>query len=106
MPIYTYHCENCQHEFDKYQGFSEEPLRKCPNCGKLKLNKVYKPAMIVFKGKGFYATDHRSASGNGRGSGAADPVSESTEKKSEGGEKKSESKAEKPKASEKASSTK
>ena len=97
MPVYTYRCDNCQHEFDKYQSFSEEALQKCPKCGKLKLNKVYKPALIVFKGKGFYATDHHSASGNGRGGSTPEPVSGSTEKKSE-------AKTEKPKASEKASS--
>ncbi|MGD8865940.1 MAG: zinc ribbon domain-containing protein, partial [Anaerolineales bacterium] len=38
-------------------------LKKCPECGKLKLRKVFLPVGIVFKGSGFYATDHRSPSG-------------------------------------------
>lgn len=63
MPIYTYRCENCGIQFDKRQHFSDEPLKICPECGKSELRKVYQPVGIVFKGSGFYATDHRSPSG-------------------------------------------
>ncbi|MGD2026386.1 MAG: zinc ribbon domain-containing protein [Anaerolineales bacterium] len=62
MPFYTYHCENCDHEFEKYQSFAEESLTTCPNCAEESLRKVYKPALVVFKGKGFYVTDSKSAS--------------------------------------------
>jgi putative FmdB family regulatory protein len=61
MPSYTYHCEKCGHEFEKYQTFSEEPLIVCPKCHKEALRKVYKPALVVFKGSGYYVTDHKSA---------------------------------------------
>ena len=61
MPSYTYHCDKCEHEFEKYQTFSEEPLRVCPKCHEKALRKVYKPALVVFKGSGFYVTDHKSA---------------------------------------------
>lgn len=63
MPIYTYRCENCGIQFDQTQKFSDSPLTKCPDCGKKSLRKVYTPVGIVFKGSGFYATDHRSPSG-------------------------------------------
>jgi putative FmdB family regulatory protein len=63
MPIYTYRCENCGFRFDQSQKFSDAPLTKCPECGKKTLHKVYFPVGIVFKGSGFYATDHRSPSG-------------------------------------------
>ncbi|MBW8009631.1 MAG: hypothetical protein FVQ83_00125 [Chloroflexi bacterium] len=62
MPIHTYSCDNCGHEFDQQQKFSDKSLVKCPNCRKHALRKVYKPARIVFKGSGFYATDNRSGS--------------------------------------------
>lgn len=68
MPTYTYHCENCEHEFDKYQAFSEEPMSICPECKKKNLRKVYKPAMVVFKGSGYYVTDHRSSSSSANNS--------------------------------------
>lgn len=66
MPIYTYRCENCGVQFERQQHFSDPPLTKCPECNKKALRKVYMPVGIVFKGSGFYATDHRSPSGANR----------------------------------------
>ena len=63
MPLYTYHCDHCGVQFDQQQKFTDEPLTVCPECGKKKLHKVYSPVGIVFKGSGFYATDHKSPSG-------------------------------------------
>jgi len=63
MPVYTYRCENCGIQFDQTQKFSDPVLTRCPECGKKSLKKVYTPVGIVFKGSGFYATDHRSPSG-------------------------------------------
>jgi putative FmdB family regulatory protein len=63
MPVYTYRCTNCGVEFDKQQSFNDQQLTRCPECGKKTLRKVYQPVGIVFKGSGFYATDHHSPSG-------------------------------------------
>jgi putative FmdB family regulatory protein len=89
MPIYTYQCESCGVRFERQQGFNDPVLTRCPECNKKSLRKVYTPVGIVFKGSGFYSTDHRSPSGQGRSSKA---TSES-EKKSDG-EKKESSKKE------------
>jgi putative FmdB family regulatory protein len=62
MPEYTYRCENCGIQFDIHQTFDDEPLTTCPECSEASLRKIYRPTRIVFKGKGFYATDHRSSS--------------------------------------------
>ena len=63
MPVYTYRCENCGVQFEQQQSFSDESLTRCPECGKKALRKVFQPVGIVFKGSGFYATDHHSPSG-------------------------------------------
>jgi putative FmdB family regulatory protein len=63
MPIYTYRCSNCGVQFEKQQSFYDQSLIRCPECGKHALKKVYMPVGIVFKGSGFYATDHHSPSG-------------------------------------------
>lgn len=63
MPVYTYRCQNCGVQFDESQKFVDPPLVKCPECGKKTLRKVFQPVGIVFKGSGFYSTDHRSSSG-------------------------------------------
>ena len=68
MPIYTYRCDNCGVQFERQQSFDEAPLTRCPECSKKALRKVYTPVGIVFKGSGFYSTDHRSPSGTNRSS--------------------------------------
>lgn len=63
MPTYEYICEACEHEFDEFQSITAKPLRKCPQCAKLKLRrKIGAGAGIIFKGSGFYETDYRSDS--------------------------------------------
>jgi putative FmdB family regulatory protein len=68
MPVYTYRCTNCGFVFDQQQKFSDAHLTRCPECSKRTLQKVFQPVGIVFKGSGFYATDHRSPSGQSRSS--------------------------------------
>jgi len=63
MPVYTYRCEACGVQFEKHQSFNDAPLKTCPECRKKKLRKVITPTKIIFKGSGFYATDHKSPSG-------------------------------------------
>ncbi len=61
MPTYQYLCGGCGHEFDQFQSISAKPLRKCPACGKLQLNRLIGTGSgIIFKGSGFYQTDYRS----------------------------------------------
>jgi putative FmdB family regulatory protein len=91
MPIYTYRCESCGVQFDRTQKFTDNPLTQCPECGKKTLRKVYTPVGIVFKGSGFYATDHHSPSGQSWASGSKEPASEA---KAEAAEAKSEAKPE------------
>jgi putative FmdB family regulatory protein len=63
MPLYTYRCDNCGVQFDHQQSYNDPPITRCPECNKKTLRKVYTAVGIVFKGSGFYATDHRSPSG-------------------------------------------
>ena len=86
MPLYTYRCDNCGVQFDRQQSFSDPPLTRCPECNKKTLRKVYTPVGIVFKGSGFYATDHRSPSGTSRSSSSNEKSSheKSGEDKKEG----------------------
>lgn len=64
MPVYTYRCENCGVQFERHQSFTDAPLKTCPECRKKALKKVITPTKIIFKGSGFYATDHKSPSGD------------------------------------------
>ena len=63
MPTYEYLCDNCGHGFEKFQSIKANPLKKCPSCSKLKLNRLLGTGGgIIFKGSGFYQTDYRSES--------------------------------------------
>ena len=93
MPVYTYRCDSCGVQFERHQSFHDAPLKTCPECRKKSLKKVITPTKIVFKGSGFYATDHKSPSGDKSSS-----PGKSKEAKSE---KKEESKASESKSSEK-----
>jgi putative FmdB family regulatory protein len=88
MPTYTYECDNCGVRFERRQNFSEKPLSQCPECSKKSLRKIFTPVGIVFKGSGFYATDHRSPSGQSSKNGSKKEESESkTKKESKSAEK-------------------
>ena len=66
MPTYDYVCQNCDHEFEKYQPMSAALLTKCPECGSKKLRRlVGKGAGLIFKGTGFYITDYKNKSSGG-----------------------------------------
>ncbi len=61
MPTYDYRCKACEHAFEEFQMMSDPVLRKCPECGKLKLERLIGTgAGFLFKGSGYYVTDYRS----------------------------------------------
>ena len=63
MPTYEYACAECGFEMERFQSIMAKPLRKCPECGKFKLQRLIGTgAGIIFKGSGFYETDYRSES--------------------------------------------
>ena len=61
MPTYDYECDACGHTMELFQGINDPVKKKCPECGKNKLKRLFGTgAAIVFKGSGFYQTDYRS----------------------------------------------
>jgi len=61
MPIYEYRCTTCDCDFELRQGFDTEPFSVCPRCQNT-ARRIFRPAPIIFKGSGFYITDHGSGS--------------------------------------------
>lgn len=103
MPTYEYLCQTCSHRFETWQKMTDEPLTVCPQCGK-NLRKIYYPAGIVFKGSGFYKTDHGNGShstSNGETKKAESTSTETSTSES----KTSENKTNESKTSEQASTT-
>lgn len=88
MPTYDYQCGACQHEFEHFQSISSAVLRKCPECGAMKLKRLIGAgAAVVFKGSGFYQTDYRSESYKKWASQDSSSGSSSSESKTDKGAK-------------------
>lgn len=90
MPNYEYQCKSCAHRFEIWQKMIDEPLTVCPQCQGT-IRRVLYPAGIVFKGSGFYKTDHGSAPVSDKNQTTSGENKESTPKQEEtAGEKKAE----------------
>jgi putative FmdB family regulatory protein len=100
MPLYEYECPRTGKRFEVIQKFSDEPVKRCPNCDEHaecpgEAKKLLSAPAIQFKGAGWYVNDY----GKGGEKPKSAEKSESSESKSEGksetkSEKKSESKSE------------
>ena len=61
MPTYDYQCDACDATWELFQKMTDEPVKKCPECGKRKARRLFGTgAAVMFKGSGFYETDYRS----------------------------------------------
>jgi putative FmdB family regulatory protein len=87
MPFYEYRCEK-GHTFEVMQRMTDDPVTTCQTCD-AKVQRVFHPVAVHFKGSGFYNTDYGK-----KGSKPAEKSSDSKSEKSEKSETKSESKAE------------
>ncbi|MBN2013373.1 zinc ribbon domain-containing protein [candidate division KSB1 bacterium] len=62
MPTYEYRCDECGHEFEKFQSITDEPIKICPVCEGTVTKKLSGGSGIIFKGSGFYQTDYKKSS--------------------------------------------
>jgi putative FmdB family regulatory protein len=89
LPIYEYRCGN-GHNFEVMQSMSDDPVAECEVCG-ARVERVFHPVAVHFKGSGFYTTDYgRNRSGGGSSDSGSKDESKS-EKKTETTSTKSES---------------
>ena len=57
MPIYEYRCQDCNHEFERMQKFSDPPVAACPACEGA-VQKLISRSAFHLKGSGWYVTDY------------------------------------------------
>jgi putative FmdB family regulatory protein len=60
MPTYEYRCRSCARQFEARQSIMASPRTRCPDCGKKVDRLISAGAGFLFRGSGFYTTDHRS----------------------------------------------
>lgn len=64
MPVYEFSCPVCGKTFEKNLPMSADLTKvRCPS-GHAHVRRVYSAPPVMFKGSGFYVTDHRSSSGS------------------------------------------
>lgn len=110
MPTYEYECRACGHEFEREQRISEDPVRKCPRCGKDEVRRLISRTSFVLKGGGWYSDLYSSKpapksdadSGEGRASGEKSEKAETSGKSEKSDSSDKSEKAEKPAKTEKA----
>lgn len=65
MPVYNFVCPICGERFEERFSFQETPHSvTCPN-GHAGARRVFSAPTVVFKGRGFYVTDHRKEHAKG-----------------------------------------
>jgi putative FmdB family regulatory protein len=64
MPVYEYICKACDHEFEREQRISDNPLKKCPACGAMKAKRLISRTSFVLKGGGWYSDLYSSTRGD------------------------------------------
>ena len=57
MPIYEYRCQDCNHEFELMQKFSDPAVETCPSCAGT-VQKLISRSAFHLKGTGWYVTDY------------------------------------------------
>jgi putative FmdB family regulatory protein len=60
MPIYEYHCDSCDSNFEAIRKFSDAPLTECRKCGAAEVRKLLSAPAFRLKGGGWYETDFKS----------------------------------------------
>ncbi len=72
MPIYEYECIHCNHRFELRQSYKDKPEAECPECQE-SARRVFHPTPIIFRGSGFYVTDHRPSPAPETGKSESEP---------------------------------
>ena len=66
MPLYEFTCCTCGVNFEKSLSVNADRSQvRCPS-GHHRVQRVYSAPPVMFKGGGFYVTDHPSGSGGGK----------------------------------------
>jgi len=62
MTVYRFMCTECGARFEKRLRYEDlQQPQACP-AGHLQTRRVYSAPAVVYKGSGFYSTDHRKGS--------------------------------------------
>lgn len=79
MPTYEYGCEACGKKWELEQRITEDAIKKCPKCGKLKARRLISGGNFMLKGGGWYADGYGSSKGGGKSESKPESTSASSD---------------------------
>jgi putative FmdB family regulatory protein len=65
IPIYVYHCDQCNKDVEVYQTYDEVALTVCETCGGA-IHRVIQLVPVHYKAAGFATTEARGLTGHKR----------------------------------------
>ncbi|PIV80532.1 FmdB family transcriptional regulator [bacterium CG17_big_fil_post_rev_8_21_14_2_50_64_8] len=78
MPTYEYECSGCELVFEEERPITAPARQRCPQCRHKVRRIISGGSGILFKGSGFYITDSRGKSGDGKAPPTTPPASGSS----------------------------
>jgi putative FmdB family regulatory protein len=94
MPTYDYICTACHNAWELEQRIVEDPVKKCPKCGKNTAKRqISSGAGFILKGGGWYADGYGSKKASGSDSKSDDKALKTESKSEKASEKKTEGSA-------------
>jgi len=76
MPTYEYRCTRCKHQFEAVHPVGGT-VDRCERCG-ARVRRVFSPPALIFKGSGWYITDHRKTPAPSEGDGGTPKAAKTT----------------------------
>ncbi|MCH7599589.1 MAG: zinc ribbon domain-containing protein [Myxococcales bacterium] len=94
MPIYEYQCKKCDHEFEREQRITADPIKTCPKCKARRVKKLISQTSFVLKGGGWYndlysssKKDSKSGASEDANATSSDSASDKSKSKDKKGDK-------------------
>jgi putative FmdB family regulatory protein len=92
MPVYEYRCDKCEHEFEREQRITDDPVKTCPECRSRRVKKLISQTSFVLKGGGWYNDLYSSSKKDDKSESKGDSSEGSAESTKKDGTKKDSSK--------------
>ena len=101
MPTYEYQCDACSHGFEREQRITEDAIKKCPKCKKLKARRMINGGGFILKGGNWESDLYSGASNKAADKPPSSDTDSSTTDSSTSDSKKTETKSDDKKAKKK-----
>lgn len=99
MPTYEYACDACGAQFEREQSIKDDPIKKCPKCGKPKARRMIAGnGNFILKGGGWYSDLYSGPSNKSKSKASSSSSGDGSKSGSKSGSKPVKKDSDKPKS--------